>query len=123
DWAHVALGRPEAACYSERALAIYQELGDLAGEAVTYNNLGGFAYFQGRWDEAIELYERGRDARARTGDPVNAAYGTINIGEILSDRGYLEDAERLLTEALRIWQAAGYRWGVGFAQAQLARVA
>jgi class 3 adenylate cyclase/tetratricopeptide (TPR) repeat protein len=123
DWAHFSLGEPEKARYSKHALRIYEDLGDLAGQAVVLNNLGAAAYEQGRWDEAIELYDRGREARLRTGDAVNAAYGTSNIAEILSDRGQLAEAEELLKEALRVWQASGYRFGEAFATSQLARAA
>ncbi|MGZ5129279.1 MAG: tetratricopeptide repeat protein [Actinomycetota bacterium] len=123
DWAYMDLGRPEKAIYSERALAIYQGLNDLPGQAVVYNNLGAFAYYQGRWAEALEYYEKGREARGRTGDAVSAAMGTSNIGEILSDQGRLEEAEPLFRAALRVWSAAGFRAGVADATIHLGRVA
>jgi tetratricopeptide (TPR) repeat protein len=87
------------------------------------NNMGGFAYFEGRWNDAIDLYQRGRIAQEKTGDPVNAAYGTINIGEILSDQGRLAEAEQLTRQVLRVWRAAGDRSGVAFALSQLGRIA
>ena len=62
DWTYVSLGQSEHAVHSDRALELYTELGDLTGQAVVLNNLGGFAYFDGRWDEAVELYEQARDA-------------------------------------------------------------
>jgi class 3 adenylate cyclase/tetratricopeptide (TPR) repeat protein len=123
DWAYVELGRLEEATHSRVALAIYQELGDLTGQAVVYNNLGGFAYYEGRWDEARELYEKGRDARRRTGNEVGAAMGTSNIGEILSDQGRMDEADALMREALRVWRAADYRAGVAYATSHLGRVA
>ena len=55
DWAWVSLGQPGRAVNSQRALQIYAELGDLAGEAAVLNNLGIFAYFRGEWDEASRL--------------------------------------------------------------------
>jgi tetratricopeptide (TPR) repeat protein len=122
DWALVLEGRAGAYENSAKALAIYRELNDPAGQAVVLNNLGAFKYFDGEWDEAVALYEQGRDARERTGDPVNAAYGTCNIGEILSDQGRLEEAEPLLHDALRVWRAAGDRAGVAFAESLLARL-
>ena len=70
DWAYVELGQPELATHSARALEIYEQLGDLDGQAGVLNNLGGFAYFEGRWDDAIDLYERGRNIRLRTGNAV-----------------------------------------------------
>jgi class 3 adenylate cyclase/tetratricopeptide (TPR) repeat protein len=123
DWALVSQGRSEANEYSWKALHIYEDLGDLGRQALLLNNLGAFAYFRGRWGEALELYERGRDARQRTGDAVNAAYGTFNVGEILADQGRLDDAEPLLRQALRIWRAAGHRAMVALALGQLGRVA
>ena len=46
DWAWVSLGRSDLATHSDTALAIYQDLGDLAGEAPVLQNMGGFAYFR-----------------------------------------------------------------------------
>ena len=122
DWALVSLDRWDEATYSLRALELYTELGDLGGQAVVLNNLGGFAYFQGRWDEAIAYYEQGRDARAATGNVVDAASGTCNIGEVLADQGRYEEADHVLNDALRVWRAARYRHGMGFARLVLGRV-
>jgi class 3 adenylate cyclase/tetratricopeptide (TPR) repeat protein len=123
DWAYVDLGEPEKASYSEQALAIYRELGDLWRQAVVLNNMGAFAYWEGRWESALELYERAREAWRKTGDEVNAAYGTGNIAEILSDRGSLREAESLFHQALRVWRAAEHRSTVASATSQLGRVA
>jgi tetratricopeptide (TPR) repeat protein len=123
DAAYFGMGKPEEATYSERALAIYSDLGDLWRQAVVLNNMGAFAYLEGRWEEALALYERARDAWKKTGDEVNAAYGTGNIAEILSDRGLLEEAEQLFRQALRVWKAADHRSTVASAISQLGRVA
>jgi class 3 adenylate cyclase/tetratricopeptide (TPR) repeat protein len=122
DWAYVSLGRSEEAVHSARALELYVEAGDLTGQAVVLNNLGGFAYFDGRWDDAVDLYERARELRARTGNAVDAAIGMYNIGEVLFDQGHLSRAREYLTEADRVWRAADYVGGIGIAQMQLARL-
>jgi class 3 adenylate cyclase/tetratricopeptide (TPR) repeat protein len=122
DWAYVSLGRTDLAVHSARALELYTELGDLTGQAVVLNNLGGFAYFDGRWDDAVELYEQARLLRERTGNAVDAAIGMYNIGEVLVDQGHYERAQEYLTEADRVWRASEYRGGMGIVQMQLARL-
>src|SRR5262249_31751309 len=60
----------EALRYSERALVLYEELEQLEAQAQVLNNMGTFAYFSGRWDEAVQLWDRSRELRLRTGDAV-----------------------------------------------------
>ena len=70
-------GNPEYRALADKALEIYQRLGDLGKQAHVLTYLGAFAYFEGNWDEALEYYERGKEARERTGDAVSAAYGPL----------------------------------------------
>jgi class 3 adenylate cyclase/tetratricopeptide (TPR) repeat protein len=121
--AFVNLGMWEKAVYSDRALGLYEDLGDLWGQGVVLNNLGARAYFEGRWNEAIDLYQRGRDSWDKIGDAVSAAFGTVNAGEILSDQGRLDEAEPVFRKALRVWKAAGDRSGVAYALSNLGRLA
>jgi tetratricopeptide (TPR) repeat protein len=123
DWAHTELGNADAARYRDLALPIYEELGDHAGQANVLNNLGVNAYFEGRWDEALALYERSREARERAGDLVEMGTAANNVAEILSDQGHLERAESLFHEALSIWQPAAFHVGVGLATSNLGRAA
>ena len=58
--AHTATGHPDRAAFRGLALPIYEELGDLLGQAHVLNNLGIEAYYDGRWDEALDLYERSK---------------------------------------------------------------
>ena len=75
------LGSPEVARYRDLALPIYEELGDLVGQGNVLNNLGIEAYFEGRWDDALELYARSKDSqgargpRRQRGDPVEQRGG------------------------------------------------
>ena len=123
DWALVELGRAEEAVHSQRSLELYEELGKLGPPATIYNNLGMFAWLEGRWDEAIELYDKGRQLRLKLGDAVDAATGTHNIAEVLSDQGRLDDARPLFEESLRVWRAAEFGIGVAYATSSLGRVA
>ncbi len=121
--AYGVLGNAEAARYRDLSLPIYEELGDLVGQGNVLNNLGIQAYFEGRWDEALALYGRSKEAKTRAGDVANAATQSNNEAEILSDQGHYEAAEELLGDALRVWRAAGYEIGIALATSNLGRVA
>ena len=123
DLALVELGHPEQATHSSRALEIYEQLGDPERESAVLNNLGMFAYFQGRWEEAVELYRRAAACSERAGKPGDVAYGDCNIGEILSDQGHLREASTHLERARRVWTATKEPQGVAFANLLLGRLA
>ena len=123
DWTRMELGQLDDQPNAQRALAIYEELGDLTGQAHAMNVLGASAYWRGDWMGALDFYRKCLVIDRRTGNPVNLAFGHLNIGEIFLDQGRLDDAEGEFTEALREWRASGYRSGVGAATAMLARVA
>jgi class 3 adenylate cyclase/tetratricopeptide (TPR) repeat protein len=123
DWALVESGRGDEAGHSQRALEIYRRVGDLGKEAAVLNNLGGFAYRDGRWDEALSLYLGGAAASGRSGNAANAAFGDCNVGEVMSDQGHWEEGESLLRRARQVWRGTGYEWGVAYAGAMLGRLA
>ena len=75
DWALIVLGRADEAVFTAKALAIYEELGDLPRQAAALNNLGAAAYFEGRWDVAGDYYDRAREASRRSGNEALAAIG------------------------------------------------
>jgi tetratricopeptide (TPR) repeat protein len=87
------------------------------------NNLGIDAYFEGRWDQALDLYARSQRLRERIGDVVGAAGIANNIGEIKSDQGYYEEAEELFTETRDVCARAGNRWLAALAVSNLGRLA
>jgi class 3 adenylate cyclase/tetratricopeptide (TPR) repeat protein len=109
--------------HSDEAMRIYEELGDWTGQANVLNNAGVTAYFGGRWDEALDLYERSRRAREQAGDVVRLGEAANNSAEILSDQGHLDEARALLESALRLWRAASYPIGIGLATSNLGRAA
>jgi tetratricopeptide (TPR) repeat protein len=118
----VRLGRPDDDL-GARALAIFEELGDLVGQGNALNNLGIAAYYRGNWVEALQHYEASRRARERSGDVVGTATEENNIAEILSDQGDLAAARQTLDSARATWLAAGYRVGVALATSNLGRLA
>jgi tetratricopeptide (TPR) repeat protein len=123
DHAYVTLGRPDLATNSVRALALYEEIGDLWGQGTVSNNLGAHAYWAGRWEEAASLYERALAAFRRIGDVGSVAAALVNIGEIRSDQGRLDEAAELFRQSLQIWQRAGDRASVAFVLGNSGRLA
>ncbi|HEX2383966.1 MAG TPA: adenylate/guanylate cyclase domain-containing protein [Acidimicrobiales bacterium] len=117
------LGQLDEPTNSRRAAEIYEELGDERGKAAAYNEMGIAAYWHGRWEEAVSLWELAREADRRAGVLVNNAIYLNNIGEIRSDQGRLTEAESLLDEARLLWAGAGWQIGAGWAMSNLGRVA
>lgn len=123
DGAHIALGHPEQATHTQRAVEIWEEIGELGNLAAALTYMGAFAYWRGSWDEARTLFEQGRDAYLRAGNVVEAARGSCNIVDILIDQGRAEQGEESLRDALEIWRAVGLADGVAAALCNLGRIA
>jgi class 3 adenylate cyclase/tetratricopeptide (TPR) repeat protein len=123
DWAYVVLGRAHEAVYSERAAAIYEKLGDLDSLAWVLNNLGGFAFLEGRWNDALTYVGRAREAWERVGNLTLASVAAFNIGQTLSDQGRIEEAEPLLRDALEAQEASGNLLDIALTTSALGRLA
>ena len=121
--AYTSLGSPERVAFRGLALPIYEEIGDLLGQANVLNNLGIDAYYEGRWDDALDIYRRSRNLRDRVGDVIGAATATNNIGEIKSDQGHYEEAANLFDEVYSITSAAGALYLANLARSNLGRLA
>ncbi|MBT8217825.1 MAG: AAA family ATPase, partial [Acidimicrobiia bacterium] len=80
-------GQPDKAVFAPKALAIYEELGNLDGQGIVHGNMGIEAYFDGRWDDAIDHYRKSRDAFRKTGNEIHAANAEANMGEVLVNQG------------------------------------
>ena len=121
-WAYGELGKPGAEAHMQRSLAAYQRTGDLVRQAGVLSSLGVVCQWEGRWDEALSYYERGREAAVKIGSAVPAAIAKINVAEILTDRGEWTEAERLLLETLPLWKASQYRYYLAACLSLLGRV-
>jgi class 3 adenylate cyclase/tetratricopeptide (TPR) repeat protein len=119
DMAAQTLGGNHGA-YALRALSIYEQTGDLVGQANVLNNLGTAAQEGGRWREALDYYYRSRAIRERSGDAIGICYSNCNIAEILVDQGHADQALELLDQ-LKGWQDAGFVWGLAYADMLKAR--
>jgi len=123
DWAQMDLGKLEEPANWRRALALFEEIGDLHGQGTALNSLGIFAYFRGEWDQALDLYGRAQQKAHRSGNAVQLAAYENNVAEIMLDQGRIDEAERLFASALRTYRAGGFRSGAAHQNCNLARVA
>jgi tetratricopeptide (TPR) repeat protein len=121
-WAYGELGREGAQQMMERSLRAFEEAGNLVRQAGVLLSLGVVCQWEGRWDEALSFYERGREANVKIGSLVGAALSRINIAEILTDRGEWAEAEALLLETLPLWKASQYRYYLAACLSLLGRV-
>jgi class 3 adenylate cyclase/tetratricopeptide (TPR) repeat protein len=121
DWSNLSLGRPSGEQWRV-ALEIYEELGDVGGQSGILLNLGAGLFYEGRWDEALDCYQRAREGRIAVGDPVMAALAADNIAEIFCERGRYDEAGALLRDSMRLWKASGNRFMLGSCLEFLSRV-
>lgn len=92
--------------YGPRAIEIFQRLGALERSVVVINNLGAYAFWEGRWDEAIDWYEKAVETARRSGNVLDAALAQTNIAEVLIGRRSYGEARPLLAEARRVFAAS-----------------
>jgi tetratricopeptide (TPR) repeat protein len=120
--AHLSSGEPEELPYGRLALHAYEELGDLAGQGHSANNLGMTAFQTGRWTEAREFLDRASGTFRRLGDEANLANAVYNLAELLVRQGELTRAEPLLQDVLRIARAVEDEELVALALREMGRV-
>lgn len=123
DGAYALLGQPEKAVNERLALDMFRELGNWRLAGIYGFNVGGQAYYNGDWDDALQLYLQAREDCLRAGDRGNAAYASVCVAELLIGRRELDEAEELLIGARRVLRSSGFAVFALFAEIQLARCA
>lgn len=122
DWANFVTGQPERATNSPKSVEIYESLGMLDRAADVLNNMGGFAYYMGDWNESIRRISESRQMSLRAGNDVQAAMAGVNLGELLVSQRKLDEAAPILEESIRTLRAAGDRDNAVNAELQQARL-
>jgi class 3 adenylate cyclase/tetratricopeptide (TPR) repeat protein len=89
------------------ALRIFEQLGDLVGQAHALNNLGHHRLYSGQWPESLPMFTRAAESFRRLGDATNAANADYNRADVLVRQGRYADALPLLQETLRVAMAVG----------------
>ena len=121
-WGCSVLGKEGGEALMLKALEAYQRSGNRVRQASILSNLGSACYWDGRWDDAMAYFERGRDELVRVGDLLSAAVASLGIGEVLSDRGELAEAELTFQKTVPVWKASEYHYFLGYCIWMLGRV-
>jgi tetratricopeptide (TPR) repeat protein/transcriptional regulator with XRE-family HTH domain len=91
--------------YADRALEVTEQLGVPAQLAWTYCNHGDVAYHAGDWRQAYLDYERGDAIYRSAGHMAESGYARWGMGQVCLARGEIEEASRLLEEAITCTEA------------------
>ena len=105
----------------QKALEIYERLGDLAQQAITLNNMGVIAKERSSWIESRDLYDRARVLFEAIGDRAEESVAKFNIAEILSDQGRYDEAEGSCARSIRVWRASGAETDVAEGRRELGK--
>lgn len=88
-----------------KALELYEEIGDVRGQARTYSNLGIAAQFQSNLDEASQAFARAIAVARAAGIPDIWGLAALNLGVLLQKLGDYDRARELFGEALALFAA------------------
>lgn len=105
DYANFMTGELEE-WLSPKAIEIYEHLGTIERNVNVMNNLGAFAFWEHRWDDAVGWYQEAVEAADRSGNVVDGALARANIAEVLIAQRRPGQAGSLLDDALRISQSS-----------------
>ena len=99
---------------SEKALSLYslalrtlQDGGSLREMARVHNNIGAVLFYEDRWDEALDHYQRCLELSERCGEVSTSAYALSNIGQILARKGEEARALRYIDASMAVFERLG----------------
>jgi len=118
---HLGHSADEIACARE-SLALYEGLGDLAGQANALNNLGVALMESGDWAAATDSYQRALELDVKTGQAHEQAKVTNNLGNVFLQRGQLDEAAQAYRQCVDLWTTNGFLWGVALSLSNLGEV-
>ncbi|WP_424186733.1 AfsR/SARP family transcriptional regulator [Actinokineospora sp. G85] len=93
----------------ERALRLFDELGDRHGQALTLRNLALSDRTAGRFDDALDRYVAAIDGFREVDDPVAEAHTLVNLAQVHLDLLRFDEADAALSRSLRLCRRTGNR--------------
>jgi len=121
DVVNLDLGRPSGT-YWDKAIAIFEEVGDLKEQMRLLVNRGVGLQAEGRFDDAMARYGQARQIAEQIGDAYVSALLKMNEAEVHGDRGEFDEAEELLRGSVRYLRAAGDTYMLASSMQYLGRV-
>ena len=103
----LALMDEEAMEHGDAAIRIFTDIGHDRYLEATLNNSGLIAMYLGRWDQALDHYERSLVCARRSGNALSVAIAEMNIGFLSFRMGNLAAAAERARRAMRTFDAAG----------------
>ncbi|VVB96564.1 Tetratricopeptide repeat protein [uncultured archaeon] len=94
-----------------KALEIFQQIGDRAGEVYTLHNLATIDLRQGKYEEARKRFMKALEIFQQIGDRAGEAYTLHQLASIDLNQGKYEEATKGFLKALEIFQQIGDRAG------------
>ena len=108
DAVEVWSGGPKGEQHAETALHIFEQLGDLSGQAHALNNLAfGHWFMKAAGPMRYPMFARAAESFRRVGDASNAANADYNRADVLVRQGRSDEALPLLQNTLRVARAVG----------------
>ena len=106
----------------KQSLKIYQEIGDVVGEARAFNNLSNAYADLGQWQEAMDALEKSLEINQRIGNVFEQGNVANNLAYIHLERGEWDQAEYLFVESNQIWKRIGAAFPDAVTLSNLAQV-
>jgi len=114
-------GRPDEADSMDWVLKLYQDLGDDVRVAMTLSSMAGMAFFASKWDDAAHYLTLCAEASTKAGGLAPAASTNVNLGEVRTNQGRIEEAIALLAPARRTLESFGWTASIANAKTQHGR--
>jgi DNA-binding SARP family transcriptional activator len=99
----------DAARDLNRALKLFEELGDIHGRALSQGGLAFIDRLGGRYDAALTRYQQALADFQQEGDLIGEAHMLKDMAQIHMDRRHFDIAEQLLSQAFNVCRLLGAR--------------